>query len=136
MATVTLSVSIQASGGPQLSSSRPISVQAYDKVEVSLDPGGTAATEVVVQLQPGAADHVAVLALTSSLYSDKITYKVNDGTADSPEVALDQPQVFTGGAISFIGKDPKVIKLKNTFPASDATKKAQIEIFVARKATN
>ena len=135
MATVTLSMSIQATGGPQLSASRPIAVEAYDKIEVKLDPGGNNAAEVSVQLQPSAADKVSILAVNSSLFGKEITYKISDGNTDSVEVELDQPQLLTGSAIKFLGTAPKIIKLKNKFPAADATKKAQIEIFVGRQAT-
>jgi hypothetical protein len=135
MATVTLSVSIQASGGPQISASRPIAVEAYDKIEIKLDPGGNAASEVSVQLQPSAADKVSILALSSSLYGKEITYKISDGATDSVEVELDQPQLLTGGSVKFLGTAPKIIKFKNKFPQADATKKAQIEIFVGRQAT-
>ena len=62
-------------------------------------------------------------------------YRLNDGATDSDPVQLDQPQVFVGNAIALFGVAPRTLKVKNTFPAADATKKAQIEVFVGRRAT-
>ena len=132
MATVNYGFSIQVTGGPQIAQARATTVQAYDKIEVSVDPG---AIDVVVDVQPGAASQVVLLALSSSLNDDKVTYKVADGGGDKGPFKLDSPQFFTGGAVAVFGASPKTLKFSNAHPAGDPTKKAAIEIFVGRDAT-
>ena len=66
---------------------------------------------------------------------NEITYKLSDGSNDSPAVALDAPLFLLGGAIALVGIAPKRLKIKNSFAASDATKKAAIEVLVGRDAT-
>ena len=48
MAKVNYGYSIQVTGGPQIAQSRATTVQAYDKIDISLDPG---ATDVVVSMR-------------------------------------------------------------------------------------
>src|SRR5262245_50246278 len=135
MATVNLTLGIQAVAGPQMTFARSIEVEAYDKIEIKLDPGGNAAPEVPVEIQPGAATKVALLAIQSSVLGKEIVYRANGGgNNNSDPVALDQPQIFVGDAIALFGVDPIVLKFKNKFPAGDPTKKATIEIFVGRQA--
>jgi hypothetical protein len=136
MATVNVTLGIQAQAGPQLSISRPIEVHAYDRVAVTVNPGGAAAAEVLVDIQPSGADRIAIFAVQSSLFGKEIVYRLSDGATDSDPVQLDQPQVFIGNAIALFGVAPKTLKIKNTFAAGDATKKALIEVFVARQATS
>jgi hypothetical protein len=131
MATVSYGFSIQVTGGPQISNTKLATVEAYDKVEVKLDPG---ATDVVVDVQPGATGQIALLAISSSLYSPKITYKVADGGGDKGPFALDAPHFFSGGAVGVFGAAPKTLKFSNALPTG-AANKAAIEIFVARDAT-
>jgi hypothetical protein len=133
MTKVNFSYSIQITGGPTIARAFATNVDAYDKIELTLDPG---AADVVVDVQPGAASQVGLLALSSSLNDDKVTYKVTDGVAaDKGPFTLDAPQLFSGGAIAAIGVAPKTLKFSNAHPAGDPTKKATIEIFVGRDAT-
>jgi len=140
MTTVTLGTNVQVAGGPQLGFNRSIEVEAYDRIDVTLEPHGTGATAVEVQIQPSAGDKVLILALTSSLFAPDIVYQISDGTASghTADIPLDQPQVFTGGAIKLLGVDPKIIKLTNKIPVpvpADPSKTAKVTIFVGRKAT-
>lgn len=138
MTMVSFSANVQVAGGPQLGFNRSIEVEAYDRIDVTLEPHGTGATAVEVQIQPSSADKVAILALTSNLFDPDIVYKISDGTTDSPEIKLDQPQAFAGGAIKLFNVAPKIIKLTNkiSIPVpADPTKTAKVTIFVGRKAT-
>ena len=136
MTTVNLALSIQVVGGPQLAVSTTKSVEAYDKTEVVIDPGGASAVEKLVYIQPGSAAQVSLLLIKSDLYGPEITYKASDGTTDSDAITLDEPQVMLGsGSVSLLGVAPKILKFKNTHPAGDAGKKATIEILVGRDAT-
>jgi hypothetical protein len=131
MTTISASASFQVPGGPTLALTSAIAAEAYDRIEVTVNPGDT---DKEVEIQPGAAAQVRLLVVKSSLYGDEITYKVGDGSADSSAVTLDGPQIFIGpGVISLFGVDPKVLKFGNTH--TDQAKKAQIEILVGRDAT-
>ena len=134
MATVNLTIGIQAVAGPQLNVARPLEVQAYDKVEVVLAPGGANAAETSIDIQPSGAGKLVFLALTSSVLGAEIVYKASDGATDSDPVQLTTPQLYLGNSVSLLKVAPKVLKIKNTFPANDNTKKATIEVFVGRQA--
>jgi hypothetical protein len=129
MATLTLNIGIQVTNGPQITVNRSREIEAFDKVDVSLAGGAT----VTADLQPGTAAQIAVLFITSSKYDKKITLKLKGGT-DSPELTLEEPQVFVNdGATLFTVARPATVELKSTLPA-DPANKADIEIFVARRA--
>lgn len=137
MAKLSYGIGIQVGSSLQLCVSRPKDVQAYDRIQVTLDPGDAGCPEVEVDLQPSAAARVSLLLITSTVYGEELTYKISDGTGtDSPVVALLEPQLFLGPAVTLFGVDnPKVLKLKNTLPAANATKNAAVDVFVARNAT-
>src|SRR4051794_24537329 len=126
MATVNYGFSIQVSGGPQVGQSKTATIEAYDKVEIKLEGG---ATDIAVDVQPGAASQVILLAITSSLYGPKIPYKVPAGGGDRAPFTLDPPHFFPGGAIAMIGVARKTLKFPNALPA-DPANKATIEVFV------
>ena len=136
MTTVNVAVSIQVVGGPQLAISKTKQVEAYDKTDVVIDPGGAGAVEKLVYIQPGSAAQVSLILIKSDLYGPEITYKASDGTTDSDAIILDEPQIMFGsGSVALLGVAPKILKFKNTYPAGDASKKATIEILVGRDAT-
>lgn len=135
MAQIAYGVSVQIPNGPQVAQTGTKAAEAYDKVELALDAGGAGAAEAVIEIQPAAAAAVSLLLVKSSIYGPEITYKLSDGTNDSPAVALDAPLFLLGGAVALAGVAPKRLKIKNTFAAGDTTKKAAIEILVGRDAT-
>lgn len=130
--TIDWNLTVTVTGGPKASVSRNLKVDAYDKVggTVPKKNGGTAGT-VSINVQPSAAGGVSLLLITSSLYSDKLTYKVDSGT----EIKLDAPQFFTGtGLVGLLGGQQKVFDFKNDVDSSPAD--AVIEILVGRKAVS
>ncbi len=137
MATINLALNVQVVGGPQALISQAISVEAYDKIEVTVKPGDT----LNVAAQPGGAGQVNFLLIKSSLADKKLTYVVNDGGANnfpaSGEIVLDQPfHLYLGtGGVSVFGIAPKVIQFKNNYSAGTTNKDAVIEILVGRDAT-
>lgn len=136
MTTVNLALSIQVVGGPQLAVSTTKSVEAYDKTDVIIEPGGAAAVEKEVYIQPGDAAQVSLIVIKSNLYGPELTYVASDGTDDSDPIVLDEPQIMLGsGAVGLLGVAPKILKFKNKHAAGDAAKKASIEILVGRDAT-
>ena len=133
MATINLALNVQVVGGPTVLISKSKSVQAYDKIEVAIEPG----SEKSVEIQPGAADKVSFLLIKSSVYSSDIKYVVKESKDEEADpltaIALDEPHLYLGkGAISALGKSPKILQFTN----STTTKTpAAIEILVGRDAT-
>lgn len=131
MTTINWSLNLQVIGGMQIPVSGSKPVEAYDKIEVVINPDST---EKSVEIQPGSADQVNLLLIKSNLYGPNITYKASDGTNDSVSITLDDPQIFLGsGAVSLLTVAPKILKFKNNHTEQD--KKAFIEILVGRDAT-
>ena len=131
MTTVTWTLTVQVSGGPVLAVSKTLEVEAYDKIDIAVDP----AAEHEVELQPGGANQVSLLLIRSDLYDPKLSFKAVDDSGESAAVVLDQPQLYSGGAVKLFGKDPHRLKIKNEFPAGDPSKRATVEILVGRDAT-
>ncbi len=131
MANLSWTVSVQVSGGPTISASRQSKpLEAYDRIDVVVDPGTTTGTPKEVEIQPGTASRVTLILIKSSLYAPELTFKASDGTTDSDAVKVDEPQLFAGGAVELFGVDPKSLKFSNT-----TDKPAAVEIFVGRDAT-
>jgi hypothetical protein len=125
--TIVLTVAAEVASGPTLKESRTLSVDAYDKISVTV-PDGT--TNLDVELQPGGAGSVCLLLIRSSHYGDALKYTVNTGTT---EHVLDQPHVLTGtGAVGLLGSEPAKLVFDNALgPGKDA----QIQILIGRDAT-
>ena len=129
MATLSWSLTIQVSGGAAVILSRPtMEVEATDRIEVSIQPGDA---DKVIDLQPGGSSAMHLLVIKSSSYGEHLSFKVGDGTTDSPPLTLDSPQVFSSGSVALFGVAPRQMKFTNT--SSD--KPASVEILVARDAT-
>jgi hypothetical protein len=73
----------------------PIDVEATDRTEVNIAPGDT---DKVVEIQPSALGALHLLLIKSSSYGAHLTFKANDGAADSAAVVLDSPQLFSAAA--------------------------------------
>ncbi|ASC73011.1 uncharacterized protein XM38_039730 [Halomicronema hongdechloris C2206] len=144
MANLNLTLNVRVVGGPQVSVARTKVIEAYDKIDVVLNPGDT---DISVEIQPGAATQVGFLLIKSSLYSQAdpdptITYTVSDGATDFPAVGagleLDDPHIYIGGALAVFGLAPRILRFTNAYaadPANPAINRAMIEIFVGRDAT-
>jgi len=132
MTTTNVALSIQVVGGPTVAISESKQIEAYDKIDVVIDPGGV---DVSVEIQPGSGTQINFLLIKSNLYStatSALSYKVSDGTTDSSSITLDEPHLYLGkGMMGLLIAVPKILKFKN----SDATKKASIEILIGRDAT-
>jgi len=125
--TITWSLSVQVNGGPKLSDSQALTVDAYDKIAVSIDDG---AADQEVQVQPGSSGQVQFLMIQADSYSDQVTYKVNSASA-TDTVALDSLQLYMGdGAIGRLDPAPETLFFSNS---SGAT--VSLGILVGRKAT-
>jgi hypothetical protein len=127
--TVNWTVSVQVPGGPRVAQSGAIVVDAYDKVDLTLDDG---AADAEVQIQPGGPGQVQVLVISTTRPSADLTYKVNDVAA--AEILLDQP------VHAYMGTGPVALLDASAGPTSlffrnDSGAPAPIQVFVGRKAT-
>ena len=121
---ISWTLNVQVERGPSVSASQSITVDAYDKIQVTV---GTQDSKVV-EVQPGDADRVQFLLISSDQFGDDLTYKVDPGGSD---IKLDAQQLLVGdGAVGLLGAAPKTLTFTNNL-AQDAN----IEILVGRKVT-
>jgi hypothetical protein len=128
---ITYKLELAVEKGPNFTVTRDLAVEAYDHLRVDV-PAGDNATPgtVTVDVQPGASDQLRVLSITSTLYSELITFKVDTAGAD---IKLDAPHLYVGGgALSLLGADPKKFVFLNK---AGADKPAVVHILVGRKAS-
>lgn len=121
---ISWSFSAQVTGGPSVSASADLTVDAYDKIDATIPKGGA---ETTVEVQPGSAG-VKLLVITASDYDD-LTYKVG---ASAISVMLDAAHLLLGeGAIALFDEYPTQLKFKNASATDDVT----VSILVGRDAT-
>lgn len=123
--SINWSLNAQVSGGPKVMASDTKEIEAYDKIEVTIE---AETTDKQVEIQPGGAGRVQFLLIKSDTYSEDLTYKVNDLTKI---IKLDALQVFIGnGAVELLTEPPEKLVFTN-----DLTTPVSIEILVGRMAT-
>jgi len=104
--SINWSLNVQVIGGPKVMASDTKEIEAYDKIEVSIE-AETADKEV--EIQPGGAGRVQFLLIKSDTYSEDLTYKVNELTKI---IKLDALQVFIGnGAVELLTEPPEKLVL-------------------------
>jgi len=124
---INWTLNVQVTGGPRLSASSTLTVDAYDKIQVGIEAG---AADKKVEVQPGGAGHVHFLLILSNPYGEGLTYKVND-SGSSKVMKLDGPHLLTGkGAVELL--DPAPTSL---FFSSSLGEDAAVEILIGREAT-
>ncbi len=122
---INWALNVRVFGGPVIVASDTIDIDAYDKIEVSIETG---ASEKEVQIQPGGAGQIQFLLIKSDQYGDALTYKVNDKANDA--IRLDALQVLIGdGAVGLLKVPPEKLFISNGLASS-----ASIDILVGRKA--
>jgi hypothetical protein len=126
--SINWSLNVQVIGGPKVMASDTKEIEAYDKIEVTIEAD---TTDKEVEIQPGGADKVQFLLIKSDTYSsdvEKLTYKVNELTTI---IELDALQVFIGnGAVELLTEPPEKLVFTNEFSTP-----VSIEILVGRMAT-
>ena len=119
---INVTFSVQVVGGPSISAVRTIEVDAHDRIQVTIPKN---ATNKVVEVQPGGAGRVKLLAITATPFSDKLSYKVN-GAGDA--IKLDAEQLLIGdGAVGLLGDPPETLSFTSTL-----TEDANVVILVGR----
>lgn len=120
------SLTVQIPGGPNVSTSQAIDIEAYDSIKFGIESN---VTDMEIELQPGGAGQVKALVITSDHYGNDLNYKVN--AVGNSEIVIDQPQVLMGeGAVGLL--DPAPASL---FFSNGPTENVAIEILVGRDAT-
>jgi len=114
-------VTVRAEGGPQLTGSGVLEVDAYDKLSLEVPAGD----DLEVDLGPGSAGLITCLVLLPEAPSADLTYDVGTVT-----IALDQPQFLFGGASDLTG-NPASLTIANA-GAADAV----VDILIGRDATS
>ena len=126
MVNINVGINVQVAGGPQLSSSKPIEADAYDLIQATVTAGKT----IDVEIQPATdVTKVSLLAIKSNWYGADLKY----GTADPPDIELNQSQLYLGAAVGKLETNVTKLKFKNETTGNNA-KDAMLEIMVARTA--
>jgi hypothetical protein len=123
-------VSVEIPSSPVLLVASGTAVDAYDRIVLAVpNSTNTPTDEVTVDVQPGTADKVRLIAVTSASYGDDLRMKVHD--TSSPEIALNDALFLVGqGAVEMLGAQPDKLLFLNSL-GHDVT----IEILVGRLAT-
>lgn len=114
-------------GGPSMTISQTLSVEAYDLIDVTV---ADTSVDTEVEVQPGsAAGQVQFLVVSASQFNPPLTYKVN--APGNPSHDLDRTLLLTGpGAVGLLGFAPESLLFTNA-TGSDVT----VQILVGRDAT-
>lgn len=106
--SINWTVTAAVDGGPKVSGTNTIEVDAYDKIGVVV----AAQSQTQVQVQPGSAGQVQFLLVKADPYSPSLTYRVNQ--PDATPIPLDTLQLFNGaGAVSLLDPSPKTFFFSN-----------------------
>ena len=128
---ISFKVDLAVEKGPSSSLTQDLDVDAYDLLKVKVPAGDTTTPgTITVDVQPGQTKQIKLLSLTSSMYDEKLTYKIDAAGNDIP---LDAPQLFVGaGSLGLIGATAKQFVFTNR---AGLAKPADLQILVGRKAT-
>jgi len=123
---INWTLNVQVVRGPKMSASQTVTVDAYDKIHVTVD---AQETDKVVEDQPGSAGREQLLLISSHQFGDDLTYKVNNA---GDAIKLDAQHLLIGdGAVGLFGvSPPETLSFTNNL-----TQDVNIEILVGRNAT-
>ncbi len=125
--SIVLDINVSVPAGPTVAISQKLTVDAYDKFDVTVPDATTALTVKLVPSGAGTVSFVLVSPAADQL-SDNLTYKVNAGTATH---ALNGPHLLIGaGAAALLDSDPTSLTFANS-----SGKNAEITILIGRKVT-
>jgi hypothetical protein len=128
--TIQWAVNVQVVDGPQDLFTQVISVEAYDRIDVTVPAkAGSTPGTVTVKLQPGGAGSVLFLSAITDLYDTNLTYKVDTGS----EIAFDSPVCIAGTGL--VGAVSNNVGAKEMVLTNKRATVAVVKILVGRKAT-
>jgi hypothetical protein len=130
--TINWTLNVNIPGGPTISGSEQLTVQAYDMIELQI-PAGTDAMEI--HLEPSDNTKIKFLLIKAEPSGDSLTYIVSDGTTavdgTSGAIVLDSPvHIYLGTGCVQTLPSPKNLTFTNgsSVPVS-------LQILVGRDAT-
>jgi hypothetical protein len=113
--TATCTLSVALGSGQRWAVSRSLDVEAVDIITVKVDKQSPTAKKVA--LQPGLADKIKFMLVTSSVYPEsELTFQTSDPDDDpsGDEFELDQPLLILGqGMMKMLGGLPTFLHVKN-----------------------
>ena len=123
---INLALKVNVVSGPSIFVSKEITVEAYDKIEVTI---GAGESDKPVEIQPGLSNQVQMFLIKPSKCGNDLTYKVHE--VNATPIVLDQEQLFLGqGALGLLGTE-----LDKLFFTNNLDEEVTIEILVGRDAT-
>jgi len=128
--SIQWSVNIQVADGPQDLFTQVISVEAYDRIDVTVPAkAGSTAGTVTVKLQPGGAGSVLFLSAITDLYDTNLTYQLDTGGT----INFDSPVCIAGAGL--VGAVSNGVGAKELVLTNNRATPAVVKILVGRKAT-
>ncbi len=132
-------MNVQVEGGPRIELSNACSIEAFDRIELSLAPDET---DAGVEIQPSEEkEKLQFFIICADRYGADLTYKLDKGDADTDAIHLDSPHVFTGkGAVGLFKSSPEKLFFTNKLTEQGPKDKepvkvpVSIEILVCREA--
>jgi hypothetical protein len=123
---ITSQTQVQVAGGPGISATYTLSLDAYDLIDVTVNDGEV---DAAIEVQPGGAGQVQLLMVGSDHYDANLSYKV-DAPAN-PSHVLDRPLLLSGlGGVGLLGGPPSQLLFTNA-----TGQNVGIQILVGREAT-
>jgi hypothetical protein len=127
---IVIKANIGVENGPSLNVNRVMEVQAYEKIDVEIEPNDT---DKVVKLPSTVQGEILLLVITSSWYGDTITYKVN---AAAGVFKLDQPHLLIGNSsVTMLDPTPTQFLFSYT-KGTNAPDVVQVQILLGLKVTS
>jgi hypothetical protein len=125
MKKITYKLNVEVAEGPKLGITQSLDVEAYDVINIDVDPGGTPDVDVA----QGNVQFLLISLAQPYPTEHPLTYKVK-GQADT--FTLDAPHLLLGGGVKdLLGKLPEVLQFAN----DGNNPKLTVQILVGRDAT-
>jgi hypothetical protein len=136
---INWTLNVQIAGGPKISAIDTMDVEAYDKIQITVENGSSTRVEVQPSSMTG---QVQFLLISSDYYGAGLTYVVNppDSGAEPVPIALDGPHIFIGpGTVKLLdpASGPQTLVFTNNLsdPDTGDPVQATVQILVGRDAT-
>jgi hypothetical protein len=134
--SINWTLNVQVVGGPKISDSKTLEVEAYDKIQVVIEATGN---PVEVEIQPsiteGQVKFLMISLTDSNTYGNQVIYTVNDppdenNSSDPKQISLDAPQLLIGkGGVKLLDSAPQRLYFKN-----ELDEEISVQILVGRDA--
>ena len=133
--TINWTLNVNIPGGPSISGSKPLDVEAYDVIELEIPKKQT--TEILIE--PSENTKVKFLLIKAEPSGDLLSYQVSDGTKHTEDIVLDVPMhIYIGtGCVKALQYSPKSLSFTNGMKNDkDEDVPVSLQILVGRDATS